>query len=307
MIITCPHCKKEHHIDEQKIPPNVQMAKCKVCGNLFSVKSQITPPEEPAQKKETGHTRTIAISLSKGGVGKTTTAVNLSAGLAYAGYKVLLMDTDTQGQASYMLGVTPKGGLTELLTGELSPEEAIYKARQNLWILSGGRSLAGVKRMIDRKDFGGEKTLAESLADTHTDYDYVIVDTSPGWDPLTVNVLFYVTELLIPVSLEVMTLQGLVEFFKSVSSIQKYRPELSVRYIVPTFLDMRVKNKAQSFLDRLNKHYSQYMCPPIRYNNTISQTPMYGKTIFEYAPGSKGAEDYKELVKKVTNNDDLFK
>ena len=107
--------------------------------------------------------RKIAVSLSKGGVGKTTTAVNLSAGLARSGYKVLLIDTDTQGQSSRALGVRPGAGLAELISGEVKPEEAVLEARPDLFLLSGGRSLAGLKRLIDRKDYGSEMTLSELI------------------------------------------------------------------------------------------------------------------------------------------------
>ncbi len=307
MVITCPNCKKEHKINIDNIPVNVKKAKCKACGNCFDLPESILKNNEDSDNgKKIKGTRKIGISLTKGGVGKTTTAVNLAAGLAHANYKVLLVDTDTQGQVSYMLGVNPKGGLTELLTEELSPEEVVYKARERLWLIAGGRSLAGVKRIIDRKDFAGEYTLNEVLSQFNDQYDFVIVDTSPGWDALTVNVFFFVQEILIPVSLEVMTMQGLVEFFKNVAAIKKYRKELKVKYIVPTFLDMRVKKKANIFMENLDKNYQQYMCEPIRYNNVLSQTPMYGKTIFEYAPGSRGAIDYKNLVKKITNNSSLF-
>lgn len=110
--------------------------------------------QDPAPEADSG-VRRIGVCLSKGGVGKTTTAVNLAAGCALAGYKVLLVDTDTQGQSAYMLGVKPPGGLAELLTQELIQEETLFKARENLWLLAGGKSLAGVKRLINRKDFGG--------------------------------------------------------------------------------------------------------------------------------------------------------
>ncbi|MBA3004936.1 MAG: AAA family ATPase [Desulfurivibrio sp.] len=325
MIITCPHCKKDHNIDEKRIPPNVKMARCQGCGQQFplDIPKADSPPPAPVPGPQpisleaspdpdpspgippSGETRRIGVSLSKGGVGKTTTSVNLAAGLALAGKKVLLVDTDTQGQSSFMLGVKPKGGLTELVTGELPPQEAIVQARKNLWILAGGKSLAGLKRLIDRKDYGGELTIAQALTPLEKDYDYVVVDTSPGWDPLTVNVLFYVNELMTPVSLEVMSIQGFGEFLKSIASIQKFRKEVQLRYILPTFRDMRVK-RGSEFLEEIEKIYGEKVCSPIRYNVRLSEAPAYGQTIFEFAPGSNGAQDYRELIRKVTGEPDLF-
>ena len=323
MIITCPHCEKQHNIDEKRIPANVKMARCQGCGQQFPLALDKTeaPPAAPPQTptpaapqaakipsttpSASGGTRRIGVSLSKGGVGKTTTSVNLAAGLALAGKKVLLVDTDTQGQSSFMLGIKPKGGLTELVTEELSPQEAIVEARPNLWVLAGGKSLAGLKRLIDRKDYGGELTIAQALTAIEKDYDYVVVDTSPGWDPLTVNVLFYVNELLIPVSLEVMSIQGFGEFLKSIASIQKYRKEIQLKYVLPTFRDMRIK-KGSEFLEQLEKLYGDKVCSPIRYNVRLAEAPAYGQTIYEFAPGSNGAQDYRDLIRKVTGEPDLF-
>jgi len=299
--VVCPRCGKEHRVDVSKIPAGATKAQCRACGHRFSLADSARPSDAP---KGPGPRR-IGVCLSKGGVGKTTTAVHLAAGLALAGNRVLLVDTDTQGQDAYSLGVKPKAGLTELVTGELSAAEAVIKARENLWLLAGGRSLAGVKRLIDRKDFGGELTLAEALEPVETSYDYVVVDTSPGWDPLTVNVLFYVYEVLTPVSLEVMTLQGLVEFLKSMSAIQKYRSEVALKYILPTFYDKRVKNP-DVILKRLQELYGDLVCEPVRYNVRLSECPAYGKTVYEYAPGSHGAQDYRALVRKVTGNPKLF-
>ncbi|NLJ26694.1 MAG: AAA family ATPase [Deltaproteobacteria bacterium] len=302
MIITCPRCKKQCNIDEKRIPANAKKARCKSCGNLFA----LNLPGKTDAAALSRETRIIGVALSKGGVGKTTTAVSLSAGLALAGHKVLLIDTDTQGQASYSLGVKPKAGLVEVVTEELKPEEAVCKVRERLYLLAGGKSLAGVKRLIDRKDFGGELTFRESLSIFEGEYDYIVVDTSPGWDALTVAVLFYVKEVLTPISLEVMALQGLMEFMKSLASIRKYRDELTLKYVVPTFLDGRVK-QSQKMLEELGKLYSEQICPPIRYNVRISEAPAYGKSIYEYAPGSPGAHDYRELVRKVANNPKLFR
>lgn len=299
MKVVCPQCKKEHILDESKIPANAKFAQCRACGHRFALFN--SDQENSSQRV----TRRIGVTLSKGGVGKTTTSVNLAAGLALAGFKVLLVDTDTQGQAAYLLGLKPQAGLTEFVTGELPATEAIVPARENLWLLAGGRSLAGIKRLIDRKDFGGELTLLEALEPIEKDFDYVIVDTSPGWDPLTVNVLFYVYELITPVSLEVMTLQGLVEFLKSLTAVQKYRTDVALNYILPTFLDKRIKNP-DNILDKLKELYGEYVCTPIRYNVRLSESPAYGKTIFEYAPGSHGSQDYRELVRKVAGDPTLF-
>ena len=308
MLVICPHCNKKHTIDEKKIPANASKARCTTCGESFALDIKKPPVDKPKQKPVVkGNTvaRRIGISLSKGGVGKSTTSINLAAGLALAGFKVLLVDTDTQGQDSFMLGIKPKAGLTELVTGELVLKECLTKARENLWVLAGGKALAGVKRLIDRKDYGGESTVAEAMLPADKAFDYVIVDTSPGWDPLTVNVLFYINELLIPVALDIMALQGLSEFLRSISSIQKYRPELAIKYILPTFEDKRVK-KTSRILSKIGKIYGERLCHPIRYNVRLAEAPAYGKTIYEYAPGCNGAQDYRELVRKVANDPTLL-
>ena len=307
MLVICPHCNKKHTIDEKKIPANATKARCTTCGKSFTlnIKRPVEKKQQKQVKKGDRVARKIGISLSKGGVGKSTTSVNLASGLALAGFKVLLIDTDTQGQDSFMLGVKPKAGLTELVTGELALKECLTKARDNLWMLAGGKALAGVKRMIDRKDYGGELTIAEAMVPVDKIFDYVIVDTSPGWDPLTVSVLFYVNELMIPVALDIMALQGLSEFLRSISSIQKYRPELSLKYILPTFEDKRVK-KTSRILSKIAKIYGERLCKPVRYNVRLAEAPAYGKTIFEYAPGCNGAQDYRELVRKVANDPKLL-
>lgn len=244
--------------------------------------------------------RKIAIFLTKGGVGKTTTAVNMAAGLARLGAQVLLIDTDTQGHVSTALGLRPAVGLAQALSGELSVSEAIIEARERLWLLAGGSELAGAKRLIARKDFGGEYTFRELLAPLEDAYEYVVIDTAPGWDPMNVNVLFYAHEILAPVSLEVLTLTSLREFAVNVAGVQRYHPTLMLKYIVPTFLDGRVK-KSQEIFEQLRTHYQAQLCHPIRYSVRLSEAPGYGQTIYEYAPTSSGAEDYQRLTATITH------
>ncbi len=308
MIIVCPKCARKHKVNPDNIKAHVQTGKkvfatCRSCGHKFPVPmDQLSDTPSDTREKPRPEARKICVTLSKGGVGKTTTSVNLGVGLSLAGYKVLLVDTDTQGQSSYLLGKKPKAGLTELLTRELTPEECLVQARNNLWLLSGGKSLAGVKRIIDRKSFGAEYTLAEALKPLNRKFDFIIMDTSPGWDQLIVNVLFYATEVLVPVALEVMPLHGLSEFMKSLGSIQKYRKEIQLKYIVPTFMDTRIKGP-QALYSQLKRLYPEYVCTPIRYSESLSEAPSFGKSIFEFAPGSTASADYRELVRKVSLNE----
>ena len=246
--------------------------------------------------------RKICISLSKGGVGKSSTCVSLAHGLALAGKKVLLVDTDDQGQDSFLLGVKPKYGLADVLNEDVKAEDALHQARDNLWILAGGKALSGIKRSIGRKDFGAEQTLSQALHSLDKQFDFVIVDTAPSWDTLTINALFYCTEVLTPVSLEILTLNSLAEFSERLKSVQTYNKQLEYKYLLPTFLDRRVK-KSTEILDQLRKYYPKLLCEPVKYSVRISESAGFGQTIYEYAPNSSGAKDYETMVQRILSNE----
>ena len=246
-------------------------------------------------------TRIISISLSKGGVGKTTTAVNLSAALAIAGRRVLLIDTDTQAQAGKALGLRPEIGLADFMLGQVEFEKAIVKARPNLDLLAGGHRLAAVKQVIAEADMRQEETLSSALAPYIPHYHYVILDTSPGWDNLQINVLFFAKEILTPVNLEVLSLDGLIEFTRRIEEVQRYH-DLQLRYVLPTALDRRVK-QTEEIMPQLNKHFNGAVCTPIRYNVRLSEAPAYGQHIFEYDPQSNGAKDYATLTRRIVNDE----
>jgi chromosome partitioning protein len=130
-------------------------------------------------------------------------------------------------------------------------------------------------------------------------YDFVLLDTAPSWDVLNVNCLFYVEEILIPVSMEALALQGIGDFLGRVKEVQRYRNGLIVRGIIPTFYDGRVKKSAE-ILEQLERHFPDAVWPIVRYNSKLSEAPGFGQNIFEYAKRSNGAADYARLAERLS-------
>lgn len=241
--------------------------------------------------------RKIAFTNAKGGVAKTTTCINIGAGLSLEGYRTLIVDLDSQGQVTKSLGVQAGEGLAELVQGDAGLEDVQIQARENLFVIAGGSALSGVKRLISRRDMRSELVLYEALEDLRG-YDFVLVDTAPSWDVLNVNCLFYAEELLIPVSMEVLALQGMGDFLDRVDQVQRYREELKIGGVIPTFYDARVRKSAE-ILEQLERYFPDTLWPPVRYNSKLSEAPGYGQSIFEYAKNSNGASDYARLTERL--------
>ncbi len=241
--------------------------------------------------------RKIAFTNAKGGVAKTTSCVNMGAGLALAGYRTLLIDCDTQGQVTKSLGVQAGEGLAELLQGDAGLDDVQIEARENLFVIAGGGGLSGAKRTISRREMRSELVLSEALEGLGG-YDFVLLDAAPSWDVLNVNSLFYVDEILIPVSMEVLALQGVGDFLGRVKEVQRYRDGLLISGIIPTLYDGRVKKSAE-ILEQLERHFPDAVWPAVRYNSKLSEAPGFGQHIFEYAKRSNGAADYARLAQRL--------
>ncbi len=242
-------------------------------------------------------TRIIAIALSKGGVGKTTTAVNLAAGLANNGRSVLLVDTDTQGQSARHLGVVGNDGLFRLTQGETTAETMI-KARDNLLLLAGGESIALLKRRFNDAQYHIEQQLKNALNPLLPYFDYVLIDNAPSWDGLSINVMFAADEIVAPVTMETLAVQGLFDYKARIERIGAAQ----LRYIVPTMKDVR-RAQTKEIETQLRERFRDMVCEPIRVDVRLSEAPAHGQTIFEYAPTSRGAADYQQFIQKVLQDE----
>jgi len=252
--------------------------------------------------------RKLAVAMAKGGVGKTTTAVNLASGLAMTGKRVLLVDCDTQGQVAKFLGARPQYGLYEFITHRdkggttISKNSTLHQCRPNLWILAGGIGLVELKNWLGEQPRDIRQTiLGSQLVPQKGSLDYLIFDCAPGWDVLSVNILMAANQVLCPVALQGPSMEGLKTFFRYLQSAQKLNADLRLDYILPTMFDRRTRQSRQ-ILQQIQKYFARQICDPIHYNVRLSEAPSHGKTIFEYEPRSSGAIDYQKLVGRIEKN-----
>lgn len=244
--------------------------------------------------------RIIAIAMTKGGVGKTTTAVNLSHGLALRGQRVLLVDTDTQGQCAKALGVEHDLTLTEVLLGQASLLDALTKARENLDLVASDHHLTKAALAIARREEGGHLALAEALQPVAKRYDVAVLDAAPGVDAIAVNVLGCADEIVAPVALAPAALAGVLDFVRHVERVAQHNSKLELKYLLPTFYDQRTRQSAE-MNTRLEEHFGPQVCPAIRVNVELAECFAWQQSIFEYAPKSRGAADYSAFVDLVQN------
>lgn len=242
--------------------------------------------------------RKIAIVGFKGGIGKTTTCVSLGAALALKGRRVLLIDTDTQANVSISLGMKDhKETLADVLMRKVRAEDCIAPARQNLDVLPSSLALfKAQQRMV--LELAREEIFTELFAGI-TNYDYQLVDCAPSVSLLTVNAVAYVDEVFIPVSMEMLALAGARHFMRYLRDISRMLGSgATIRLIIPTFYDPR-RRVSEMVLQSLISDFGSRVTPPIRIDTKLSEAPGAGQTIFEYAPGGRGASDYARLAELV--------
>jgi chromosome partitioning protein len=243
--------------------------------------------------------RVIAISNLKGGIGKTTTVVNLGAGLALKGARVLLVDVDAQGNLAMALGVQPRRTIYELLVDGAQAADCVLNARPNLDLIAADQALLGVQPIIaQRPDWS--RVLEQGLRPLFGVYDFILIDSGGSLTVLNTNALVCASDVLVPTAVEHFSLKSIDLLFSQVARVKGHNG--GIRMIIPTMYDPRMRQSGE-LLDALRRRYGTLVAEPVRVNVRLSEAPTLGRTIYEYDPRSRGAADYALLVERVS---DLF-
>ena len=257
--------------------------------------------------------RSIAVLNQKGGVGKTTTAVNLGAALAATGQRVCLIDLDPQAHATLHLGLQPardEQSMYDVLTGDAELEDVWRETQENLWVVGSHIDLAAAEVELVGV-VGREVILRDKLVRTADAFDYVFIDCPPSLGILTLNALAAVDEVFLPLQPHFLALHGLSKLLQTIDLVSKRlndRLQLSrvvyCMYDTGTRLAAEVTSDVEQFLEATRKPRTPWsdtrtFQTRIRRNIRLAEAPSFGQSIFHYAPSSRGAEDYEQLAREV--------
>ena len=247
--------------------------------------------------------KTIAFTNQKGGVGKTTSTINVGAGLAQEGFQVLLVDLDPQANLTYSLRLSSnrlETSIYDVLKGDIEADEAIIN-HNGFDIMPSSIDLSGAE-MEFANEPAREMLLKNKLSALSKDYDYILIDCPPNLGLLTLNAFTAVKEIFIVLQSEYLALHGLSKLMDVIQVVkERLNPEIEISGIICTLFDGR-KNLNNEVVDHIKDYFGDKVFNTIiRDNVALAEAPSHHKTIFEYAPDSHGAKDYKSLAKEIRN------
>lgn len=262
--------------------------------------------DDPGRRDNAGNAlpRILAVANQKGGVGKTTTAVNLGAALAEAGYRTLVVDLDPQGNASTGLGINIRDlplSMYDVVIHEASIDDTIEAtAMKNLFVAPASLDLAGAEIELVPA-FSRELRLKHALEEVEDDYDYVLIDCPPSLGLLTINGLAAAGEVLVPIQCEYYALEGLGQLLRNVALVQRnLNRDLEVSTFVCVMYDARTK-LADQVVAEVRTHFGERVCRIVVPRTVrLSEAPSYGQPILAFDPRSRGAIAYRELAREVS-------
>lgn len=241
--------------------------------------------------------RKICVINHKGGVGKTTTAISIAAGLSRENRKVLIVDLDPQGNVHTSLKFHPKKDMFDLLFNNAEVKECIVSMGKNLDIIPSRETLTKAESLIQKKE-NKEYLLKEKLKKV-SGYDYIIVDCPPSLGVLNQNAILYAEEAFIPVSTDYLAADALNKIKEAINDINEYfMHDCKVTKIIPTMYDRRTK-LAKEILAEINNGNYGVVSDPIRVCSKLKAAPKAGQSIYKFAPSSRGAKDYARLVRHI--------
>src|ERR1700744_5732836 len=247
--------------------------------------------------------RVLAVVNQKGGVGKTTTAINLSAALALEGLQILLIDCDPQANSSGGYGVArdaDRRSSYDVLMGDASiPEVALRTEIDTLKLVPSHKNLTGANVELIQMDRRAYR-LREALDKVRADYDFILLDCPPALDLLTLNALVAADRLLVPMQAEYFALEGLSELIHTMERVRgAFNPDLEIEGVLLTMYDDRT-NLAQQVTDNLREFFKEKLLKTVIPRNVrLAEAPSYGKPVLLYDPRSRGAESYRELADEL--------